>query len=240
MYGIVTNLKFGEKSFKLIINDLHKSDYGNSNKNQSFKNPLEFKNSIKFKDISFGYGNKKNLSNLNFEIKKNQINGLVGSSGKGKSTVSYILMGLIKPDEGEIIIDEKNIKENLDEYQKMISYLPQEITLEDITLKENIISDVNQEIDMEKLMKIFNKVQLKKFTDDKSLNRLVGEKGLKLSGGERQRLLLARALYRDPEILVLDEFTSNLDEITEKELLKTLIDLKKRKDNCGNFSFKQC
>ena len=227
MYGIVTNLKFGEKSFKLIINDLNKRDFDNSNKNQSYINPLEFKSSIKFKNISFGYMDKKNLNNLNLEIKKNQINGLVGSSGKGKSTVSYILMGLIEPDEGEITIDEKNIKENISEYQKMISYLPQEITLEDITLKENVISDANQTIDMEKLKKILNKVQLNKFTDDKSLNRLAGEKGLKLSGGERQRLLLARALYRDPEILILDEFTSNLDEITEKELLKTLIDLKK-------------
>ena len=95
-------------------------------------------------------------------------------------------MGLIEPDEGEITIDEKNIKENISEYQKMISYLPQEITLEDITLKENVISDANQTIDMEKLKKILNKVQLNKFTDDKSLNRLAGEKGLKLSGGERQ------------------------------------------------------
>lgn len=227
MYGIATNLKFGEKSFKLIINDLNKINNRSTEDKISSKKFIKFEKSIKFENVSFGYTSEKNFKNLNFEIKKNTITGLIGLSGKGKSTISYILMGLINPDEGKIFIDDKDSKDSMNDFQKLISYLPQEITLEDVSIKENLISDENQKLDFEKITKILSKVQLNKFTNETFLNKSVGEKGLKLSGGERQRLLLARALYRDPKILILDEFTSNLDADTEKELLKTIIDLKK-------------
>ena len=157
---------------------------------------------------------------------------MIGSSGEGKSTLIDTILGLLKPDEGHVYIDGMEIHNNLDSWQNKIGYVPQNIFLTDDTLKRNIALGVNDEdIDDRKINKAIISAQLEKLVDSSvyRLETIVGERGVKLSGGQRQRIGIARALYNDPEIIVLDEATSSLDVSTEFEVMKSIDLLSKTK-----------
>ena len=192
---------------------------------------LIFKDKILLKEIKFKYdhSNQYILKNLNLEIKQGDTIGIVGESGKGKTTLINIILGLLKPTEGKIIVDNKNIFENLENWQKKIGYVSQDILLTDDTIKKNIAFGLNDDlIDEQKIQFTLKNSRLEEFIKnlDNGLNTKIGEFGDRISGGQRQRIAIARALYNNPEVLILDEFTNSLDNITEEKIINELSSFK--------------
>ena len=219
-------------SIDVIYKDLleSKNKYTEDNKT----NNISFNKDIYFNRLQFKYPKRKELiiNNLNFKIKKGQLIGITGPSGSGKSTFADILSGLISPNYGEILVD--NITCNLvsEDWRKKIGYVTQDTFLLDDTIKNNIaLGQNNEEIDDEKIKSILEIVQLDKFilSLNDGINTIVGERGLKISGGQRQRLGIARALFIDPDFLLLDEPTSALDENNAIKIYDLLIKLNKSK-----------
>lgn len=228
----VNSIRFGKHSFETIYKILNKKKL---KKNKEIKKKYSLNKNILFKNISFYHSRKKKnyvIKNLNFEIKKNQITGIFGKSGSGKSTIINLILGFIEPYKGQIFIDGKNLKEIKYEFRNNIGYVPQETFLLDQTLKENIAFGVNnRKIDIKKLEKCLVQAEIYNFVKKlpRKLNTVTGENGLRISGGEKQRIGIARALYNSPEILIFDEPTSSLDKNTEEKILKTIKKLKKTK-----------
>lgn len=197
------------------------------------KNAFSFQEKLKIVNLNFKYPMRKiTLDNLNFEIKKNEIVGIIGTTGSGKSTLIKIIMGLIQPDSGQIIIDSKELKTYKNQWQKRIGYVPQNFYILDDTILENITFGEKKEInDLNKIEKILKQTSLDKFINSlpKKLDTLVGSNAKQISGGQAQRIALARALYRDPEIIILDEATSSLDAKTENEIIEYIYSLKNDK-----------
>ncbi len=194
-----------------------------NNKVRKFDNTLDlfFKDNIKIINLCFNYPDKKGLllSNINFEIKKGDIIGIKGKSGSGKTTFIEILIGLIKNYQGNIFADGKNIRENNEAWRKNFAYIPQNIFLLDDTIKNNIVFGKNN-IDLNKLDKIIKKVELTDLINSlpQGIDTLVGENAAFLSGGQIQRIGIARALYSEKKILIMDESTNALDKKTEREI----------------------
>lgn len=203
-------------------------------KNTKSKNNIILENfgeqkieNIKVKNLVFSYENDKNiLEDINLEVKKNDFIGIIGNSGSGKSTFINLLLGLLEPKKGSIIFNDKiNIYENLDLFEKKISYVPQNITILEKSVAENIaFGQKKQNIDMEKVNEIVVKTKLSSLINkmDNGLDSLINSDNLNISGGELQRIGLARALYFDADLLVLDESTNSLDVKTENEILEML------------------
>ena len=193
--------------------------------------PLPFKDKVVLSDIRFHYRNVETnvLDGIYAEIPKGQSIAFCGSSGAGKTTTVDILLGLLKPQEGQVLCDGVDIADHLREWHKDISYVPQEIFLIDDTIKENIAfgHDIHK-IPDELVWTVLEKAQLADFvrTLPEGLYTKIGEKGVRLSGGQRQRIGIARALFRDTPIIVFDEATSALDYQTEAEVLKTVVGLR--------------
>ena len=144
--------------------------------------------------------------------------GIIGKSGSGKSTIVNIILNLLSPEKGNVkVFKDKNKKDSIKNY---FGYVPQDIFLIDDTIKQNIaFGELEEDIDDALILDCLLKSGLKEFVDNSpnKLNTMVGEKGIKISGGERQRLGIARALYKQPKILIMDEATSSLDQNTEKK-----------------------
>ena len=178
---------------------------------------------IEFKNVSFTYENKCVINDLSFCIKPNEKVALVGESGSGKSTIIKLMMGLIKYQEGSILIDETKLKRiNLNSFYDYVSYVSQEAPIFDGTLRENILFD--KQVDDSKVLEVIKIVCLDKFYEklENGLDTELGEKGVRMSGGERQRVALARLFFDDSKIIILDEATSAMDNITEKEVMKNI------------------
>ena len=183
-----------------------------------------FKQKIDFKDVTFSYPDSDRiiLDKINFSIKQGEFIGIIGTTGAGKSTLIDLLVGLLAPVSGEILIDGKNLNGIASRWQQIIGYVPQTIYLTDDTLRSNIAFGISEDlIDDERINKALKTAQLADYIASlpDGLNTYVGERGVRLSGGERQRIGIARALYHDPPVIVLDEATSSLDNITEKEFM---------------------
>ncbi|WP_037353020.1 ABC transporter ATP-binding protein [Selenomonas sp. FC4001] len=192
---------------------------------------ITFRSQISINNLSFRYPDSDNaiFREVSFTIPKGTFVGIVGPSGAGKTTFVDTFLGLLEPSTGEILCDNENIYNNISEWQSMLAYVPQDIYLIDGTIGENIALGVSLgEIDEILLARVLRMSELMDFINSlpQGLNTLVGERGVKLSGGQRQRIGIARALYRDPKILVLDEATSALDNQTEKSITDTILKLK--------------
>ena len=179
---------------------------------------------IELKGIFFRYPNveKNALEDIVFQIKKGECIGIVGETGSGKSTLVDVILGLLKPYKGSVLIDGKYPVSSYQWHQK-IGYVPQSVYLTDDTIESNIAFGEKQ-IDEDRLNVAIDAAQLRKFIDQlpDGSKTLVGERGIRLSGGERQRISIARALYRNPEVLIFDEATSALDNETEARLMETI------------------
>ncbi len=224
-------LKYSKSAIELISKEIGENKIIESNGND--KN-LEFKKLI-FKNVCFRYKNKVDyiFKDVSFEIKKGKIYGIIGTTGSGKTTLTDIIMGLHNVNKGEIIINDNiHLAEEKLNWQKLIGYVPQKIFLQDDTIKNNIaFGELDNEIDELNIKKSIKLAQLENFINslDDGYNTKVGEDGSKLSGGQIQRIGIARALYSNPEILILDEITSHLDSTTESKLLEDIKVLKKDK-----------
>tara|TARA_B110000027_G_C16117213_1_gene300770 strand:- start:2583 stop:3827 length:1245 start_codon:yes stop_codon:yes gene_type:complete len=188
---------------------------------------IKFQSEIQLLNLDFSFdklGNKI-LRNISLEIKKGSSVGIVGKSGSGKSTLIDIILGLLEPSKGQIIVDNFNIKNNIVSWQKHLGYVNQSIYLIDDDIRNNIAFGIeNEQIDNKSLLDAINYAQLEEFISSlpDGVYTKVGERGVRLSGGQRQRIGIARALYRNPEILVLDEATSSLDNATEAAIMESL------------------
>ena len=197
------------------------------------KESLSFNSSIHLQNINFRYSSELpwTIKNLNLELQKGEIIGLIGETGSGKSTLIDLIMGLLIPTEGEVLIDKINITEDYNSRKKWfnsISHVPQDIYLCDGTFAENIALGISKEkIDYEKIIKASKAAKIKEFIESSPMGfeTLVGERGIKLSGGQRQRIAIARSIYKKSKLLVFDEATSALDNKTEDEIIKSINDL---------------
>ena len=178
---------------------------------------------IEIKDVYFSYPNKQVLNNINLTIKENESVAFVGETGSGKSTIIKLITGLIKPKEGQVLIDNEDLKNiDLNSYYDSLTYISQDSIIFDGTLKENIV--FNKKVSDEQIEKVLELVCLKEFYDKlpDGLDTELGEKGILVSGGERQRIALARIFFDDSKFVILDEATSAMDNITEKQVMKNL------------------
>ena len=192
---------------------------------------MPFNDKITIERLSFKYPDSSEsvLSEVSFSIPKGSFVGIIGPSGAGKTTFVDILLGLIEPDSGGIKVDGIDINEDIRAWQSNLSYVPQNIYLVDGTIRENIALGIpSEKIDEARLMHVIRMAELHNFIAGlpDGGNTSVGERGVKLSGGQKQRIGIARALYCEPEILVLDEATSSLDSKTEKSITKAILNLK--------------
>lgn len=200
--------------------------------NKSEKKLFTFKNSIKLENISFKYSgtNVDILKDINIEISKKEKVGLVGTTGSGKTTTIDIILGLLSPSDGILKVDNQPInKKNIRSWQNILGYVPQDIYISDETIAENIAFGIkNEDINYKAIEKASKIANLHQFVINELPNgyeTIVGERGIRLSGGQRQRIGIARALYHNPKILILDEATSSLDNITEKAVMEAVNNL---------------
>lgn len=190
---------------------------------------LEFNKILKLKNVDFNYKIKKSnkilvLKNISLDIKKNTTVGIVGKSGSGKSTLLDLISGFIKPQKGKILIDNVNLaSDNLQEWQNKISYVSQKnFFLNKSILKNILINDGSvRSFDLKKVLQLTDlQTLLKKFK--LGINSKIGEFGSKLSGGQKQRIAIARAIYKEADLVILDEATNALDFNSEKKIIQNL------------------
>ena len=194
---------------------------------------LPFISKVELKDVSFFYNKDQAsiLNNLSITFNANESTGIVGASGSGKSTAINILTGLLVPSSGNVTVDDVELSEaNMRSWQSKIGFVSQNIFLRDTTIQENIaFGHHKNDIDQERIMQVIEMANLDEFINSLpgGIETGVGERGVQLSGGQLQRVGIARALYNNPEIIVFDEATSNLDRISEKLIMETISELMK-------------
>lgn len=215
------------KAIYLNIKNSIKSLNSGGEVNFKYENrPLikEFKK-LSFSNLNFSYDQTKLFKKFNFFIKKNKINGIIGKSGSGKSTLLNIIIGLIKPQTVDIKIDEKKLENKNYKLDGIIGYVPQDIFLINGTILENIALGMDKKkLDKDRINDIARDTCIIEMFKNSNLNYdcLVSDRGLNLSGGQRQRIGIARALYREPDYLLLDEATNQLDNKTKIKILENI------------------
>jgi ATP-binding cassette, subfamily B, bacterial PglK len=236
IYNGLAKLRFGIVVLDRIVEDLSKCE----NFTQIYvrqSEPLIPKDKIALQEISYTYpyASEPALIAINITIPVGSSLGIVGSTGSGKTTLVDVLIGLLRPTKGKITVDGEPIidNKNLREWQRALGYVPQDIFLTDSTVYENIALGVPLEkIDRDQIKRCAQMAQMHDFITQElpeGYSTLVGERGVRLSGGQRQRIGIARALYHNPEVLVFDEATSSLDNVTEKAFMNAIDSLSRQK-----------
>lgn len=230
MYRAISQIKFSEQVLCVLKPEfaLEKDELKHIEKDST--QYLKFEHSIRLENISFAYPNRIEspiLNNFSLEVKKNASLGIVGKSGSGKSTLMDIMLGLLTPQQGKIYIDDVElIPDNVESWRTLVGYVPQFIYLADKSIAENIAFGVPKEqIDFEQVKRVAQLAQLDGFITNNlkhGYDEVVGERGVMLSGGQRQRIGIARALYKNPQVLFMDEATSALDVINEDYILEMI------------------
>ncbi len=194
---------------------------------ESCDTKISFQNSLEIKDISWKYLNTPNsvLQNLSLTIHKGESVAFIGASGAGKTTLADVLMGLLRPQSGSVEMDGVDIFTIPHQWARTIGYVPQSVFLIDDTVRSNVAFGLKKaDVSDEKVWIALEEAQLKEFVKGlpHGLDTIVGERGVKFSGGQRQRIAIARALYENPDILVLDEATAALDTETENAVMESI------------------
>lgn len=225
IYVSLVSIKSSEASL-LDVLDLLSQPLNIPSQHDSQK--LNFKNSLELKCVSFRYldGMEWVVRDLSLTIPKGSRIGFVGETGSGKSTLLDLVMGLLTPEQGEVLIDgEKLTQANQWSWQRRIAHVPQSVFLSDSSIRENIAFGVPEQcIDDRRVARAARLAHLAEHIDSlpDGYRTMVGERGVKLSGGQRQRIGIARALYRDAEVIVFDEATSALDNETESSVMRSI------------------
>lgn len=235
-YKQLTEIKFHLSALDSIFHDIKNLALLSSHSQNDNEDPIILENSIVLKDVEFTYDGANNMAlhNISLYIKKNSTVAFVGTSGSGKTTTVDIILGLLQPDRGEFLVDNKIINNtNIRSWQRSLGYVPQQIFLSDDSIAANIAFGLpHNKIDYEAVEKAARAAHLHEFIINdlpEAYEAHVGERGVRLSGGQRQRIGIARALYHDPEILILDEATSALDNVTEKNVMNAINELGHKK-----------
>lgn len=226
----VTKIRYNAHSVYAIYDDLQILE---NNHNEFRKEvlsdhkKLDFQGQIVLKSISYQYSNSDEyaVQDISLSISNGSAISFVGPSGSGKTTLADIILGLLKPQEGLILADGIDIYTNIRGWQKNIGYIPQSIYLLDDTIKRNIAFGISDDdIDEGNLSDAIQAAQLEELINrlPKGVETVVGERGVRLSGGQQQRIGIARALYNNPQVLVMDEATSSLDNLTEKFVIEAI------------------
>ncbi|WFE68814.1 ABC transporter ATP-binding protein [Thiomicrospira sp. R3] len=243
IYASIAQIKGNIAAFEAIREDLLASQkrqeqnakQTTSQKAQQINARLTLKQAIQLNQVTFNYPGKTKpaLSNLNMTIPANSVIGIVGPSGSGKSTAIDLLLGLIDPQQGQLVIDNTPITEqNKSAWQNTIGFVPQSIYLSEGTIAENVAFGIPvKDINLDQVTKALSLAHLDELVQslDNGIHTKVGERGVQLSGGQRQRIGIARALYHEADVLVFDEATSALDGITEKMIMEAIHDFSGKK-----------
>lgn len=226
----VNTINYSKPAIKSLANILFENKLNEKNKSLDNDKIFKIENEIIIKDLNFKYETKNPniFENLNLKIKSGSRVGIMGATGSGKTTLVDLLLGLLKPLKGDILSDEKSIYKDVISWRSIIGYVTQAPYLMDDTVLNNIVfGNIHNEIDHEKVNKIIKITQLSQYIESSQngLQTIIGERGVQLSGGQIQRIAIARALYRDLKILILDEATSSLDSNTRDKIIKEISDL---------------
>ncbi len=237
----IQGIIFYKTTVDILYDEMVKIKTDNSKENIMNKNikktNLKFDKFLNIKNLSFSYKNPKNekkiLKDINVQLNKNNIIGIFGPSGGGKTTFIDIIVGLLEPHQGEILVDgEKNLNDEntKTEWIKKVGYVTQKIYLLNDTIKQNIFYESGK-LDNDKFNSAIEQSQFDKVINSypNKENTIISENGGNFSGGQIKRLALARALYRDPDLLIMDETTSSLDSESEDKILSNLVNLKNNK-----------
>ncbi|MDC0552985.1 ABC transporter ATP-binding protein/permease [Methylophilaceae bacterium] len=206
-----------------LIEEAEALQKNNLSKTIAFK---DFKDAIIFKDVKFSFGSKVIFNHLNFTLKKGSRVAVVGESGVGKTTLLDLLMGLLSPETGKIIIDNKALStDNIASWRSLLSHVPQDCFLSNKTIQENVAFAIPKNlINMKRVIRACKQAQVHDFINSlpEKYNTIIGSGGRVLSGGQAQRFGIARALYQKSSVIILDEATNSLDKITEESVLLSL------------------
>ena len=227
----IVKIKYSYSSVNLIYNEINLQKYFHKNK---INNKLTFKKNLTLHKVFFKHENNQSFlfKNINLKIPLNRIIGVFGESGSGKTTLIDLIIGFLKPNKGAIRADEKNINNYLRSWQNNIGYVQQFSYFIEDTIKNNItLALKNESFDINRISECLKIVGLDKIIEKlpNNIETHISELGNNFSGGQRQRLSIARALYKDPSILVLDEATNSLDENSENTIIKNIIKSKKKR-----------
>ena len=224
------SIGIAKSTFNLIdlcqgLNETVEAPSGFSNNHSGFKSSIELENV----SITYPGKSKPTLKHINLKLPENSLVAIVGPSGAGKTTLVDLILGVLKPDAGKVLISGMGIEDAIDRWPGAIGYVPQDIVISNGSVRENVAMgfDYYEATDE----RVWNAIRLSHLEDyvrtlGEGLDYYVGDEGKRLSGGQRQRLGIARALFTEPKLLVLDEATSSLDSKTEQELANTLFELK--------------
>jgi ATP-binding cassette, subfamily B, bacterial PglK len=231
VYGSYSNIRGARESLIDVVN-LLLQPYDTEGRLKNYK-ALHFSSHIKLNNIWFKYGDVWLFKGLSLEIEKGDIVGIMGDTGSGKSTLIDIIMGLLIPTKGNMDIDDVIVENNNKAaWQKNVAHVPQQIFLIDNTIEENIAFGVAKEnVNKANVINSAEKAQISEYIESLELGYLTptGEQGVKLSGGQRQRIGIARAMYKQSELLVFDEATSALDYKTEEGVMNSIKEMDEKK-----------
>ncbi|MDE2027165.1 MAG: ABC transporter ATP-binding protein [Candidatus Omnitrophica bacterium] len=228
-------LRFFIPSFDAIYEDLTECEKLSSMQRERTSGPpLVFHKEIQMKNVVFFYENAKSpaLNGISLTIMKNSVVGFIGPSGAGKTSAIDVMLGLLDPSSGRVTVDGVDIHSHLRSWQTTIGYIPQVIYLCDDTIRRNVAFGMEMsQIDDERVWRALRLAQMEEVVRSlpQGIETTVGERGVRLSGGQRQRIGIARALYHDPQVLVMDEATAALDNETERLFMSALFGLSKEK-----------
>ena len=222
----LATIRTGRAGLDIISNAIDELDAGGVHDERP-RSSQPFSGDIELRDLSFRYPDSEEfvLREISLDVHENRTTAFVGSSGAGKSTLLDIVLGLLQPTEGEVVVGGRSIAADLAGWYSELGVVPQDVFLLNDTLTSNIAFGIrHDEVDPVRVREVIRMAQLDGLITElpAGLDTVVGERGVRLSGGQRQRIGLARALYRQPRVLVLDEATSALDNVTEHEIAKTL------------------